>query len=115
MARKLGRALSATEAVSAGEGATAHLPAVATHAPWLAAVFLTLEASNVIGLRVMKMAAGGADALTEANLMVAEKVAAAFEMVDLVRGGGTPAMVIERYRDHVGANASRLKSGAGAG
>jgi hypothetical protein len=80
--------------------------------PWLAAMFLTFEASNVIGLRLMKMAAGGSEAIAEANLMVSEKIAAALEMADVLTAGGTPAMVIERYRGHVGANASRLSAPA---
>ena len=41
---------------------------------------LGIEASAVIGLRTVKMAAGGIDAAEEARLMVSEKMLAAFEL-----------------------------------
>jgi hypothetical protein len=54
--------------------------------PWTSLAFdswsLGLEASTVIGLRMMKLAAGGAAAQTEAKLMVGEKMAAGHDPAD---------------------------------
>jgi hypothetical protein len=76
---------------------------------------LGMEASAVIGLRVAKMAMGGAGAADEAQLMVAEKMQSAFELqTALVTGrlGGTPLAgtrkVLKHYRRKVKANRKRL-------
>ena len=42
-------------------------------------MMLAIDASHVIGLRVMKLMLGGRSARREAQLMVSEKVDAAFE------------------------------------
>ena len=76
--------------------------------PWFSAMLLAFEANDVVRLRMFKMASGGQGALEEAQLMVAEKVGASFEAFKSVMGGGTPISVIERYRELVAANASRL-------
>ena len=76
--------------------------------PWYAATMLAIESSNVVGLRMMRMAFGGQDARREAELMVSEKVDALVEAAGSLCGGATPAMVVDRYREHVAANASRL-------
>ena len=76
--------------------------------PWYAATMLAIESSGVIGLRLMRMAGGGRDARREAELMVSEKVDALVETVGSLCGGATPAMVVDRYREHVAANAARL-------
>jgi len=47
-----------------------------------------LEASAVIGLRLMKLSAGDAEAGAEAQLMVAEKLGAAMELQMLAATGG---------------------------
>jgi hypothetical protein len=69
----------------------------------------------VIGLRTVKMAAGGADAAEEARLMVSEKMQAALELqAALVSGrlGGDPLAgtrkVLRHYRGKVKANRTRL-------
>ena len=76
--------------------------------PWYATTMLAFEANGVITLRLLKMSAGGQDALEEAKLMINEKVDALIEASWSIFGGATPAMVIDRYREHVGANAARL-------
>jgi hypothetical protein len=51
--------------------------------PWFALAFKTIElgfeAQNVIALRMMRLAAGGASASTEARRMIADKIEAGIE------------------------------------
>ena len=47
--------------------------------PWITVVMLALESSEVIGLRVAKLAQGGSDAQNEAHLLVNEKIVAVFD------------------------------------
>jgi hypothetical protein len=74
----------------------------------LNAAFLGMETQRVVGLRLMKLAAGGAAAQTEAQLMVTEKVAAFAEAATTLATGGSAGKVIRRYRHHVKANERRL-------
>jgi hypothetical protein len=76
--------------------------------PWYPAVMLAFEASNVIDLRLWKIAGGGHGAATEGHLMVKEKIDALFEAGSVLVDSGNPAAVIEIYRKHVAANAVRL-------
>ena len=78
--------------------------------PFLAAALLGLEANRVINLRIMKIAKGGEDARNEAFLMVDEKVLAALEAYASICAGRGPEVVINRYRQHVAANAKRLSA-----
>ncbi len=80
--------------------------------PWYPTLMLAVEASNVIDLRLWKIARGGADAVAESHLMVKEKVDALFEAGSVVAQGGGSAQVIDMYRKHVAANASRLQPGS---
>jgi hypothetical protein len=72
--------------------------------PWTSLAFdswsLGLEASTVIGLRMMKLAAGGAAAQAEAQLMVGEKMAAGLTLPMLVMTG------------QLGASGSAIASGS---
>lgn len=74
--------------------------------PFYSIVFLAFESSNVIGLRMMKMMGSGSD--DEAHLMVMEKIHAMFEASASLMAGGTASSVVDRYREHVAANAKRL-------
>jgi hypothetical protein len=76
--------------------------------PFYSTVFLALESGNVVGLRMMKMMSGGRGSHDEANLMVTEKVNALFEAGASLMSGGTASSVVDRYREHVAANAKRL-------
>jgi hypothetical protein len=76
--------------------------------PFLAVVLLGFEANHVIHLRVMKIAKGDEAARNEAFLMVDEKVLAALEACGSLFAGRGPEVVINRYREHVAANAKRL-------
>lgn len=76
--------------------------------PWYAAMMLTIEARNVIQIRLMRMALGEVGCGAELGLMVQEKVAALYEAGGILVGGGNPMSVIEMYRKHVAANARRL-------
>lgn len=78
--------------------------------PWQSTFLLALESSQVVNLRMGVLAGGGGDAWREANLMLSEKVGAAFEAFTGLMTGDTPMFVIERYRKHVASNAHRLAS-----
>lgn len=76
---------------------------------------LTLEASAVIGLRMARLAQGGAASEREARLMVTEKIASALQLqADFLGGrmGSTPASgakrVVRHYRRKVAGNRRRL-------
>ena len=81
--------------------------------PWMRysfdAAMLTLEAQQVIGLRLAKIGAGGPAAALEASLMVNEKIAAAIEAGATLAAGGSSHKVLKGYRRHVGRNYRRLK------
>jgi hypothetical protein len=70
---------------------------------------LAIESQNVIALRTLKMASGDPDALNEAHLMVTEKIDAALEASMQLMSGSTPGSIIDRIREHVAANAERLR------
>jgi hypothetical protein len=90
--------------------------------PWTSLAFdswsLGLEASTVIGLRMMKLAAGGAAAQAEAELMVSEKMAAGMTLPMLAMtgqlGATGPAIAagsLAHLRKKVRANRRRLAKG----
>lgn len=78
--------------------------------PWYAGAMLAVEASEVVRLRCEKLSRGDEAAGQEAVLMVSEKIAAAFEAAASLLSGATPAAIVQRYRDHVAANAKRLSA-----
>ncbi len=76
---------------------------------------LGIESSAVIGLRTLRMMAGGPAANAEAQLMVSEKMGAAMEIGTRMMTGGlgastrpAAAKVISLYRRKVRANRRRL-------
>jgi hypothetical protein len=78
--------------------------------PFYATMMLGLESSNVIGLRMIKLTRGGSDAVNEMHLMIEEKVNAAFESGTNLMAGASPRSIVDRYRQHVAANAERLSA-----
>jgi hypothetical protein len=78
--------------------------------PWYAGTMLAVEASEVVRLRCEKLSHGDEAAGHEAMLMMSEKIAAAFEATASLLAGATPAAIIQRYREHVAANARRLSA-----
>jgi hypothetical protein len=78
--------------------------------PWFAGAMLAMESCQVVHLRLAKLAEASEDSEREAQLMVSEKIAAAFEAGASWLAGATPAAIIERYREHVAANAKRLSA-----
>lgn len=82
----------------------------AIFSPWSTVLLLALESSEVIGLRVSKLAGGGVDARHEAHLIVSEKVDAVFEISARLMSGATVINVINRFREQVAANARRLSA-----
>jgi len=79
--------------------------------PWYASAMLAVEASEVVRLRFEKFAHGGDDCESEAALMVTEKMLAAIEACASWLAGATAGVIIDRYREHVAANARRLSVG----
>ena len=71
---------------------------------------LALESSEVVGLRVAKLARGGVDAQTEAHLLVNEKISAVFDSSMRLVCGATTGDVIDRFREKVAANILRLSA-----
>lgn len=69
---------------------------------------LGAESAQVIGLRVMKIGAGGSRARKESRLMVSEKKAAATQAVGKLARGTSPTSVVKNYRKKVQANRRRL-------
>ena len=71
-------------------------------------ISLGIEANEVVGLRMMKIASGGPAALSEIQLMIAEKMSAATEASTSLICGHSPIAVVARYREHVANNRRRL-------
>jgi hypothetical protein len=76
---------------------------------------LGLEAQTVIGLRILKIAAGGPAGESEARHMIAEKIRTGVALQTLALSGGlgfTPhgavAQTLTHYRRKVRANRRRL-------
>jgi hypothetical protein len=69
---------------------------------------LGIEAQQVIGLRVIRIAAGGTAAQNEMLRMMTEKLAAFTEATVTLATGGSTRKVVRRYRARVKANARRL-------
>ena len=76
--------------------------------PLYSTVFLAFESGNVIGLRMMKIMSGGRGSRDDTNLMVTEKVQAMLEASASLLAGATASSIVDRYREHVAANAKRL-------
>ena len=71
-------------------------------------MMLAIDANYVVGLRVMKLMLGGRGARREAQLMVSEKIDAAFEASASLMAGASGDEIVRRYRRRVTANAKRL-------
>jgi hypothetical protein len=84
------------------------MKSLAIFSPWFGVLSLTLESSEVIGLRIAKLAGGGIDAEHEAHLILSEKVGAVFELSARLATGATLIDVVDRFREQVAANARRL-------
>jgi hypothetical protein len=88
--------------------------------PWLRlgteAWLLGVESANVMALRMLRVAAGGASARAETRRMLSEKITAACMLQSLsvlgVLGHTAPEITagsLRRYRKLVGANRRRLE------
>ncbi len=71
---------------------------------------LAMEANEVIGLRMMKIILGGPDAITEIQLMIAEKINASAEAGTSLILGRSPTAIVARVREHVANNQRRLST-----
>jgi hypothetical protein len=89
--------------------------------PWIGlgldAWTLGLEATTVMGLRTLKIAAGGEAGADEADLMVREKIKAAAELQTLALTGAlgftaprAASKTLAHYRRKVRANRRRLSN-----
>ncbi len=79
---------------------------------WTDMALLTAESQEVVGLRMMKLAAGGMPAIDEANRMIVEKVLEAQKSAISLLTGASPDSVVRAYRGKVRANARRLSKQA---
>ena len=79
---------------------------------WINALLLACESQQVIWLRCAKISAGGPAALSEAQLMVSEKVSESLCSAGRLMQGAPVVSVISGYRDIVQANVVRLREGA---
>ena len=66
------------------------------------------ESQQVMWLRFMALAGGGASASTEAQRMVSEKLAIAAPVAAGILMGDAPKKVVKRYSRKVRANKRRL-------
>jgi hypothetical protein len=73
-------------------------------------MMLAVEANGVVALRMMKLMLGGRRARREAELMVSEKIDAAFKATASLMAGASGDDIVRRYRGRVAANAKRLGS-----
>jgi hypothetical protein len=71
-------------------------------------MMLAVEANGVVALRMMKLMRGGRRARREAELMLSEKIHAAFEATASLMAGASGDEIVHRYRPHVAGNAKRL-------
>ena len=71
-------------------------------------MLLAAESQQVIALCMMKLAAGGASANDEVQLMTSEKVTAMTEAGAKLMAGGSADSVVSDYRRKVRANIKRL-------
>src|SRR3954471_20271247 len=71
-------------------------------------MMLAFESNDVVALRTLKLMWGGTGALHEAELMVREKIDAAFEATVSLIAGASGNEIVHRYREHVAGNAARL-------
>ncbi|NVN86605.1 MAG: hypothetical protein HXX15_11015 [Rhodopseudomonas sp.] len=78
--------------------------------PWAAAAMLAMESYQVICLRLTKLASADLAACDEAQLMVNEKIDATLEALASLQAGASAATIVDRYRQHVAANARRLQT-----
>ena len=67
-----------------------------------------LGSQSRMALRLSKLAFGGAEAHSEAKLMITEKIDAAVEASYSLLKNGDVSAVVARYREYVSANADRL-------
>lgn len=78
--------------------------------PFFATMMLAIESQKVIEMRLVRIAWGGREASAELSSMIAEKVSATWEATGTLMTGGSPDVVIARYREHVAANTVRLST-----
>ena len=80
--------------------------------PWMkfaiATARLGQETQEVMALRMMKIARGGAPGNLEAHRMLTEKGFALAGAASTLAVGGSMAKVVRRYRSYVRANKRRL-------
>jgi hypothetical protein len=75
---------------------------------WINLMMLAAESQQVIWLRTMRLAAGGAKAKSEARRMVQEKVVVAGLESGRMALGASSDSVVKSYRRKVRANVRRL-------
>jgi hypothetical protein len=71
-------------------------------------MMLAAEANGVVARRMMKLMLGGKRARREAELMVSEKIDAAFKATTSLMSGASGDEIVSQYRRRVAENAKRL-------
>jgi hypothetical protein len=114
-----GRMFKSAQTLVAENGRNQNGKNFAMKNPWfrigIDAWLLGVEASSVIGLRAVKIAAGGVAAEAEARLMIREKIEAGWALQGKALSGGlglsahgATARTLVHYRRKVRANQRRL-------
>ena len=75
---------------------------------WYSAAMLSIEAQNVIALRMLKLAMGGRNAQVEASRMVTEKISESISAAATLMSGGSGNAVLAQVRRRVRSNSRRL-------
>ena len=75
---------------------------------WYGAAMLSIEAHNVIALRMVKLAMGGKNAHAEASRMVTEKISESIAVAATLMSGGSSHAVLAQVRRSVRSNSRRL-------
>ena len=75
---------------------------------WYGAAMLSIEAQNVIALRMVKLAMGGKNAHAEASRMVTEKISESIAVAATLMSGGSGHAVLAQVRRRVRSNSRRL-------
>jgi hypothetical protein len=78
--------------------------------PFFSSMMLAFESQKVIELRLVRLAWGGREGMAEMHSMVAEKIQASIEAAGTLMMGGSPEVVVARYREHVAENTKRLSA-----
>jgi hypothetical protein len=76
---------------------------------WFSTISWPLKLAESSPHDLSRISLGHSNAAVESRLMVTEKISAALEAAAILARGGDASHIIDNYRKHVAANASRLR------